>query len=439
MSMIEAFSGALLMLLAVFSAAATINAIRPFRQTALLLPSMLWSWFVLGMLGQTLLLQLALAALLIRAGALEFELAWGALAILAASWIGTVYAILETRKAGRVVDAALRAAGVERTGNLVARWRRVLAFPFRGRSLRKTKNVPFRRVAGRTLKLDVYRGRTDAAGRPVFMYIHGGGWVFGDKREQGLPIMHHLARNGWVCFSVNYRLSPGAGWPDQLVDVKSGLAWIKAHAHEYGGDPTFVVVAGGSAGGHLAAMVGLTENEKKYQPGFEEADTSVQVTVPIYGITDVTNRLGVQSKQFLPLLMEPLVIKAYLEDEPDKFFDASPIDRIHPDVPPFVIPQGDNDTMAPVAEARAFVEKLRAASQTRVVYMELPGAQHIFDLGYSYQCAQMIEGVLSVLEDEHGRHQTRAHPQGTSSLSSEAAVGTNSQMGLSQRSPGDGS
>ena len=81
----------------------------------------------------------------------------------------------------------------------------------------------------------------------------------------------------------------------------------------------------------------------------------------------------------------------------------SPLDRIHPGVPPFVISQGDRDSLAPVVEARAFVERLEGVSQNHVIYMEFPGAQHIFDLGYSYQSAQMIEGVLAVLNDEYER------------------------------------
>jgi acetyl esterase/lipase len=314
-----------------------------------------------------------------------------------------LYALMRTRLAGRVVDVALADAGVKRTAAKVPKWRTLLAFPIRGRSVTRIKNVPFRRVAGRTLKLDIYHGRSDETDRPVFVYLHGGAWIMGSRREQGLPIIHHLARNGWLCFSLSYRLSPGAGWPDHLVDVKAGLSWVRNHASEYGGDATFAVVSGGSAGGHLAAMAGLTANQPQYQPGFEEADTSVQVAVPIYGIYDMTNRLGRQSPQFLSRLVEPLVVKAYLEDEPDKFFDASPIDRIHKDAPTFVMPHGDRDTMSPIEEARAFARKLKTLSTARVVYMEFPGAQHIFDIGYSYQSAQMIEGILSVLEDEYAR------------------------------------
>ncbi|MDJ0954779.1 MAG: alpha/beta hydrolase [Acidimicrobiia bacterium] len=400
MSAVEAAPAVLLLILALFSATATVNAVRPFRNVVLLLPSMLWSWFVLGLLGRFLLAQVFLAGLLIAAGALKYGIGVVAFAILGVSWAGMLFAIHRTRGAKQVVDEALTEAGVPRTAAKVSKWRILVAFPFRGRSVVRIKDVPFRRVAGRTLKLDVFHDRATATDRPVFVYIHGGAWVMGSRKEQGLPIVHHLARNGWLCFSLSYRLSPGAGWPDQLVDIKAGLSWVRDKAGEYGGDASFLVVSGGSAGGHLAAMAGLTANQPKYQPGFEDADTSVQVAAPIYGIYDLTNRLGKQSKQFLPHLVEPLVVKAYLDDEPEKFYDASPIDRIHEDVPPFVIPHGDLDTLSPVAEARAFVEKLEAASKHRVVYMEFPGAQHIFDLSYSHQSAQMIEGILSVLEYE---------------------------------------
>ncbi|MCL1693984.1 MAG: alpha/beta hydrolase [Actinomycetia bacterium] len=393
----------LLLLLGMWAATATFNALYPFRQTALLFPSMFWSWFVIGLPGQLVFFQMLTAGFLIWRGALEHPVGWIGLILLIISWLGTVLILARTRKSGDVVDAALSQADVTRSGPRVPVWRVLLSAPFRGRTVEKIRNVPFRRVAGHTVKLDVYRDKTDRTDRPVFMYIHGGGWVMGDKREQGIPLLHHMARAGWLGFSVNYRLSPGVALPDQLADVKAGLAWIREHAAEYGGDPSFVAVSGGSAGGNLAALVGLTENDPRYQPGFEDADTSVQITAPVYGIYDVSNRMGVQTPRFVPMLMEPLVIKAFLDDEPEKFAEMSPLDRIHSDVPPFVIAQGDRDSLAPVVEARAFVEQLENTSQKRVVYMEFPGAQHIFDLGYSYQSAQMIEGVLAVLNDEYQR------------------------------------
>ena len=87
--------------------------------------------------------------------------------------------------------------------------------------------------------------------------------------------MAHLAERGWVCVTANYRLSPRATWPDQIVDVKRALAWTKANIANHGGDPGFVVITGGSAGGHLCALAALTVNVSEFQPGFEGADTSV--------------------------------------------------------------------------------------------------------------------------------------------------------------------
>ena len=223
-------------------------------------------------------------------------------------------------------------------------------------------------MAGRRLKLDVYRPAGDpepGARRPAVLQIHGGAWVIGDKREQGIPLLRYLAARGWVGFNVNYRLSPGATFPDHLVDVKAALAWIRAHADEYGIDPDFVVVTGGSAGGHLTALMALTANDARYQPGFEHADTSLQAALPFYGVYDFTNRNETMAPEFRNWILQPMVVKAFFEDEPEKFAAASPLDQIHADAPPFLIVHGDKDTLAPVADARLFAEQLRATSRVR--------------------------------------------------------------------------
>src|SRR5205085_2513413 len=118
---------------------------------------------------------------------------------------------------------------------------RGLVFPFRLRDaeVEKIADIPYlpdgdRRRAHR---LDVYRNRAHPTGCPVFVYIHGGAWVMGDKREQGRPLLLHLAAHGWLCFAVNYRLSPKATWPDHLDDVEDAIRWVKQHAADYGGDP----------------------------------------------------------------------------------------------------------------------------------------------------------------------------------------------------------
>ena len=86
---------------------------------------------------------------------------------------------------------------------------------------------------------------------PVLLQVPGGAWVIGMRRPQAYPLMSHLAERGWICVSIDYRVSPRHTWPDHIVDVKRALAWVKEHIAEYGGDPDFVAITGGSAGGHL--------------------------------------------------------------------------------------------------------------------------------------------------------------------------------------------
>jgi acetyl esterase/lipase len=271
-----------------------------------------------------------------------------------------------------------------------------------------TRDVVYRRVAGTVLKLDVVAPAAEGDNRPAILQIHGGSWVMGDKREQGWPLLSHLAANGWVCFNINYRLSPGATFPDHLIDLKAGLAWVREHADEWGIDPDFIAVTGGSAGGHLAALMALTANDPEYQPGFEDADTTVQAAVPIYGVYDFTSRLGTNRLPFWYRRLEQQIMKAFQSEEPEKFRRASPIDRIHPGAPPFFIIHGDRDTLAPVEEARYFADELRQCSSSPVYYAELTGAQHAFDLFCSPRTAHMLVAVLKFLDATHSAHDTRS-------------------------------
>jgi acetyl esterase/lipase len=276
-------------------------------------------------------------------------------------------------------------------------------FPFRRTGVRVDRDVVYRRVAGRRLKLDVYRPVAGAGRWPAIVQIHGGAWVVGDKRTQGVSLCAHLAANGWVAFNVNYRLSPGATFPDHLIDLKYALAWVREHAEEYGVDPTFIAITGGSAGGHLAAMVALTAGDARYQPGFEQADTSVQAAVPFYGVYDFTNRFQTMPRAFTDRLLQAHIIKARLDEEPEKFSAASPLDRIHPDAPPFLILHGDRDTLAPLHDAREFAAALAKVSRSIVLFAELKGAQHAFDVFTSPRSAPVIEAVERFLAETRRR------------------------------------
>lgn len=286
-----------------------------------------------------------------------------------------------------------------------------MPFSFRRAGVKVHKHLLFATVGRQKLYLDVATPEEPSdAPRPAVIQLHGGAWVIGDKREQGWPLIGHLAANGWVVFNANYRLSPAATFPDHLVDVKRAIAWVREHAEEWNVDPSFIAVTGGSAGGHLAALAALTANDPKYQPGFEDADTSVQACVPIYGVYDFTNRLGVRREGYRRRLIEPRVMKVRFQDDPDAYHAASPIDQVHPDAPSFLVIHGDRDVLAPVEDARLFVERLREVSRQPVYFAELRGAQHAFDVFCSPRTLRTVTAVHRYLESERAHQRSTAAP-----------------------------
>ena len=228
-------------------------------------------------------------------------------------------------------------------------WRSLLAWPLPGRRLQVIKNIPYADDGLAAHRLNIVRPREPVEGAPVLVYVHGGAWLFGDKREQGRPMMFELASRGWICVTVNYRLSPRATWPDQIVDVLSAIAWVKEHIEAYGGDPGFVALSGGSAGGHLSALAALAAGDPDYQPGFEEKDTSVSACIPFYGPHDMTasREVGGQHGPGLRLLLEHTVMKTPIDERPELYRAASPLYRVHDGAPPFLVLHGANDTLVP--------------------------------------------------------------------------------------------
>jgi len=270
------------------------------------------------------------------------------------------------------------------------------------RGVRRIRGVEFARYGNKRLLLDVYMPSAPAVGpRPTLVQIHGGGWIAGSRLEQGIPLLNHMAAHGWVCFNADYRLSPRATFPDHLIDVKRAIAWVREHAEEYGADPDFVCITGGSAGGHLIALAALTDDDPSLQPGFEEADTSVAAAVPFYGLYDLTDSEQVQYPELREWVFERYVLKVAYADAPESYEAASPRHRVHADAPPFLVIHGDRDSLVPVEEARAFVRELRAVSTSPVFYAELAGAEHAFDIGPSVRTARVVETIERFLATMH--------------------------------------
>ena len=228
----------------------------------------------------------------------------------------------------------------------------------------------------------------------MLFQIHGGAWVIGDKSQQGLPLMLHLAADGWVCVAINYRLSPRATWPEHLVDCKRALAWVREHIAEYGGDPDFDRVTGGSAGGHLAAMVALTANEPRVparlrgrrhvgqrRASRSTASTTSLETFRASGTNERGSRLDASSGSS----------DARSTSDPEFFRRVlAPSTTCSADAPPCFVIHGATTTSRPSTQARRFVGGLRAVSTSRSLYAELPGAIHAFDVFHSTRTGDLV-------------------------------------------------
>jgi acetyl esterase/lipase len=390
--------------LSVICAAFTANALRPLRGSFWWL-AFFAAWLTTELALHHVIWQAVVVGLLVTAGALGAWPGWVGLGIIVVSWVGMGLLFFNAHRDGRVVREALDAAlGASFRGEIADQfaaphdrfdWGRVF-MPFRMRhpEVERIRNLPYADDEHPRHRLDIYRPRAVPRGAPVLLQIHGGAWMIGRKDQQGLPLMYRMATRGWVCVAINYRLSPEATWPDHLVDCKRALAWVREHIEAYGGDPDLVVVTGGSAGGHLAAMMGLTANDPEYQPGFEDVDTAVLAFVPFYGVFDWTDRYAFRGSRH-PMMrrLERYIVKVAHHEAPHVYHRGSPMSHIAGDVPPAMVLHGTNDNLVPIAEAERFVELLRSTSKEPVVYAEFVGAHHAFEVFPSVRALHAITGV----------------------------------------------
>lgn len=331
--------------------------------------------------------RIIVGGLLIWAGALDYRTGQIALWLTFATWV--IYAVLVRRSFAtkQAMRLALAAVGVAMNGSGAINWRRaLLGWPWRvPTNVERIDDVEY----SPGLHLDLYRSSAvTPVEAPMLLQVHGGGWRGGNRRQQARPLMDHLAAEGWLCAAISYPLSPSATFPEHLVAVKQAVAWLKKEGPKFGGDPDAIVITGGSAGGHLAAMAALTPGQ--HQPGFEEVDTSVAAVVSLYGIYDFVNRNGTRDDWDL---IPNLVMKATKADAPDAYRAASPLDLVGAHAPPWLVIHGAQDAVVPPHESRQFVAALRETSEAVVAYAELPGATHTFDIVHSIRSHLTISGI----------------------------------------------
>jgi len=421
----------LLLAVGVLGALSTFNVYRPrYRPGSLAIFSFFWGWLTAELALHQIALQIMLVGVLVAEGALRAWPGWLGLGLTIGSWAFLWQSHRQAHQAEAAVERGLQdglgsdyraqilpAAAEQFTEGI--EWRSIaVPFPLRHPQVERVRNIAYIDEPGHRLRLDVYRHRDRPTGCPTLLQVHGGGWVLGSKNEQGIPLMLHLASHGWVCISADYRLSPRATFPEPLIDLKHALRWIREQGPAYGVDPDFVVVTGGSAGGHLAALVALTTNDPAYQPGFEHVDTSVRACVAFYGVYDFTDRFGLWPHRGLARLLQRQVMKAALADAREAYERASPMSRLGTHAPPFFVIHGDHDTMVPVEEARRFVALLREVIPGQVAYAEIAGAQHAFEIFPSVRTLFVLQGVERFLAWVYSRYAT-ARGRSTN----EAAVG----------------
>lgn len=220
------------------------------------------------------------------------------------------------------------------------------------------KDLVYGKGGTRDLELDLYLPRGNEKARPAIVFIHGGGWKSGNRTTFARPAAY-LAGKGYVGACISYRLSTEATFPAAVEDCKGAVRWLRANAKTYRIDPERIAACGPSAGGHLAAMLGVTSKEKELEGkgGNPECSSRVNLVIDLCGVSDFPALVkNPQTKDAMAKFLG-----ASFSDRPDLYQKASPITYVDKDAPPFLFAHGTADTLVPIDQARTMVKKLKDA------------------------------------------------------------------------------
>jgi acetyl esterase/lipase len=245
-----------------------------------------------------------------------------------------------------------------------------LAFSVRAGSFTSENDVEYGRVNGKPLLLDVVRpdGKVTPP-RPAVVFVHGGGWIIGDKSGVR-PRVEEVARQGFVCFNINYRLAFGAenNWPAAVEDAQRAVRWVRANAARYGVDSNRIGAIGDSAGGHIVSFLGTTDTINNSDPALAKFSSRAQCVVDLFGPTDLTEDY---SAKVAAGLSSNDMVRQFLggtpAQKPEAARAASPLWRVDAKSAPFLIFHGRLDVLVPPDHS----ERLHAALQKAGVESKL--------------------------------------------------------------------
>lgn len=257
-------------------------------------------------------------------------------------------------------------------------------------------DVQYAQTGGRSLRVDIYRPDGEDA-QPLVVWVHGGAWRSGSKDQ--VPVLG-LVERGFAIASVDYRLSPVASFPAQVHDIKSAIRFLRHQAGDYRLDPQRFAIAGASAGGHLAALVGVSsdvaalEGEVGTAPGESSA---VGAIVSFYGASNLQTILGQSTPHGLSVRVPALrlLLGGTPDQQPDLAQLASPIAHVDADDPPLLLIHGDQDPQMPINQAIELDGRYRAVgavARLKVVHGGVHGGAGFYD-------DAMLDTVASFLRE----------------------------------------
>jgi len=219
-------------------------------------------------------------------------------------------------------------------------------------------DITYGEAGGVALRMDVYYPQFADRTVPAVLYVHGGAWISGDKASgTGVMIIPELVARGYLVAAINYRLAPEHKFPAQIEDVKCAVRYLRANATTYGIDANRIGAFGGSAGGHLVALLGTSDRRAGFEGscGYDDQSSRVQTVVDLFGPADLTVLFKGAGITVLRQVF------GTTDSASEIVSKASPISHATGDDPPFLILHGDEDALVPLSQSEMLYDALATA------------------------------------------------------------------------------